>query len=237
MKWKYYIPHVWDDERYSWEDFWLRPCDPDFSGKNIILTIETLGDGSWRDWLRREDYEDRLRQIQDKEYDISGDDMIVRGVAFSKEEFLKWVKIWLSDNDFDVDELVEAPFEDFKTTLRSPTVTGECNLIPEELESREKSQQSVAGQEVDAEMKNLQELEKHLNCSYLVEKELEKMYCDHLRAIREAAGVSQEEFAEFLGLSIESLRMMEEGTYKGSKLDLLDALKEALKVYEPDPVA
>jgi len=120
MKWKYYIPHRWDDERYPWEDFWLRPCDPNFVGKNIILTIEALGDTSWVPLSERDEYEHRLRQIGDEEYFISGTDVIVRGVAFSKEEFLEWVKKWLSDNDFDVDESVEAPFEDFTTNLRSP---------------------------------------------------------------------------------------------------------------------
>jgi len=46
MKWKYYIPHIWDKPYHVWEDIWMKPDDPNFQGNmgNMInLTIDALG--------------------------------------------------------------------------------------------------------------------------------------------------------------------------------------------------
>ena len=46
MKWKYQIPHKWEnaDTRHVWEDVWLMPADPAYSGKSIWITIDAMGD-------------------------------------------------------------------------------------------------------------------------------------------------------------------------------------------------
>ena len=135
MNWKYYIPHGWDEQRYAWEDFWLRPCDPNFSGRNIILTIDALGNGREPLLFALEDFEKRLELLGDKEYVINARDMIVRGIAFTKEEFLKWVRVWLEDSGYEVDELVEAPFEDFPVTSQHASIVGQCKVMEEELDA------------------------------------------------------------------------------------------------------
>src|SRR5690349_987394 len=46
MKWKYHIPHKWESAeiRHVWEDVWLMPADPEYSGKSLWITVDALGD-------------------------------------------------------------------------------------------------------------------------------------------------------------------------------------------------
>jgi len=116
-----------------------------------------------------------------------------------------------------------------RQTFAPPTVKGECNLIPEELASRNTSQQQVAREGLDTEKRDLKELSESISSSYLVEEELYKIYCDDLRAIRAKAGVSQEEFAEVLGLSLGSLRLIEEGKDFSGRIN--EVLIKAMDLY------
>jgi hypothetical protein len=136
MNWKYHIPHVWDDERSPWEDFYLLPCDPNYSGESIWLTINVLGDGSEKGCFRGKEFERFVALMEGKEYISYGEaNMAVRGMAFTKEEFLKWVKVWLTDKGFEVDELTEAPIEDFAGTNQHACVVAECRAMKAELDS------------------------------------------------------------------------------------------------------
>jgi hypothetical protein len=135
MNWKYHIPHMWDDDRQVWEDFYLLPCHPNYSGESFWLTILALGDGSERFLIRGETFERKLKELEGKAYIINGTDMVVRGMGFSKVEFLKWVKVWLEENGFDVEELVEAPLEDFAGTNQHAREVAKALQMKEELES------------------------------------------------------------------------------------------------------
>lgn len=141
MKWKYYIPHSWHKERYTWEDFYLIPCDPSYRGDSIWLTIDVLGDvNSTSAALGVEDFERLEKELEGRDYLIKGTDMTVRGRAFTKSEFLKWAKVWLEENGFEVDELVEAPLEDFEGTNQHARTVASCCSMAEELESLDPSE-------------------------------------------------------------------------------------------------
>lgn len=48
MKWKYYIPHVWEspESRTVWEDVWLLPEDGSNDGKSYWFTLNALTFGA-----------------------------------------------------------------------------------------------------------------------------------------------------------------------------------------------
>jgi hypothetical protein len=141
MNWKYFIPHVWDKPRQSWEDFYLLPCDPSYGGDSIWLTIDALGDvNRTTAVLDAEDFERLEKEMEGKDYVIHGADMTVRGEAFNKSEFLKWVKVWLEENGFEVDELVEAPFEDFEGTNKHARIVAGLRSTVDEMESLDPSE-------------------------------------------------------------------------------------------------
>jgi len=128
MKWKYHIPHKWEspEARHVWEDVWLMPADPDYSGKSLWITVDALGDvnnpehGSERAAFQAK----ALAKLGDNDTWVRypgdqsdpGTDMIVRVVDFSREELIEWVRFWMMEVGLEVDELVEAPFDDFRGT-------------------------------------------------------------------------------------------------------------------------
>jgi hypothetical protein len=118
MNWKYYIPHVWDAPRTVWGDVWLLPCDPNYKGESIWLTVDALGDVSepTHGSERAEFQKQALERLGQSDYWIEAGDMIVRAKDFSKEELLEWVKTWLTATGFKVTALVEAPMEEFAET-------------------------------------------------------------------------------------------------------------------------
>jgi hypothetical protein len=141
MNWKYYIPHVWDKPRQTWEDFYLMPCDPSYRGDSIWLTIDALGEAnSTSAAFDVEDFERLEEDMAGRDYLIKGTDMTVRGTAFTKSEFLKWVRVWVEENDFEVDELVEAPLEDFEDTNQHARTVAGLRSTVEELESLDPSE-------------------------------------------------------------------------------------------------
>jgi hypothetical protein len=115
MRWKYHMPHQWLTPRTVWEDVYLLPDHPDYSGESFWLTVDALGDasdpthGSERAAFQKE----ALEKMGDADFWIDGADMIVRARDFTKAELLDWVKIWLEQQGLPVAELVEAPLPDF----------------------------------------------------------------------------------------------------------------------------
>lgn len=152
MKWKYHIPRVWDRNRQSWEDFYLLPCDPSYRGETIWLTIDALGNGKSRGSVLQEGDFKRLEEdLEGRDYIIHGTDMVVRGWAFTKHEFLRWVRVWLEENGFGVDELVEAPLEDFEGTNQHVRIVAACHSMVDELESLDPSERDKRLVRVDGE--------------------------------------------------------------------------------------
>lgn len=112
------------------------PCDPSYRDDSIWLTIDALGDvNSETAVFGVEEFERLGKEMEGRDYVIKGTDMTVRGRAFTKSEFLRWVKVWLEENGFEVDELVEAPFEDFEGTNQHARIVAGCRSMVDEMES------------------------------------------------------------------------------------------------------
>lgn len=117
MKWKYYIPHIWESERTTWEDVYLLPDYPGYDGNSIWLTVDAI-----LGLLANKDLDDeekatlseRCQQMGERQYVIDEADMTVKAEDFSKEELLGWVRVWLEESGFEVKELVEGTLEDFE---------------------------------------------------------------------------------------------------------------------------
>lgn len=121
VDWKYCIPHTWESgNRTPWADIWLMPQDPRFRGRSVPLTIDALGDSEdpTHGDDRSEFQKEALQKLGDKDYWISGAEMIVRARDFSREEFLEWVKVWIRNLDPNYGELIPGSYEEFNDTSR-----------------------------------------------------------------------------------------------------------------------
>ncbi len=120
INWKYYIPHTWEDnEKFRWADIWLLPDKSDYKGDSLWLTIDALGNSSDIYNEEQKEYrEEMLQKLGDRDFYCDDEklDMIVRADNFTKEEFLKWVKVCITHKGFPCKDLVESTFEDFKDT-------------------------------------------------------------------------------------------------------------------------
>lgn len=109
-KWLYQIPHVWEGDRAEWEDIYLRPDDPSYTGDSIWLTVDAIGkevhpcytEAEWR--LARIKLGGAAYSI-----DEAGRKMLVRGEGFTKHELVKWAKVWLEAQGFSVEGLRAGP--------------------------------------------------------------------------------------------------------------------------------
>ena len=115
MNWKYFIPHIWEEGLTTWEDIFLLPDSPEYKDDAVWLTIDALGDVDDPEsmGIPLEAIAYRLDKLGDRDYWIEGGDMIARTEAFDKPEFLQWVRVWMEATGLQVDELIEAPIEDF----------------------------------------------------------------------------------------------------------------------------
>lgn len=156
MKWKYYIPHVWDspEDKTLWEDVWLLPEDGSNGGKSYWFTLNALSFGAagvegeypvdpndplcgfGGSTLVREM---NLRLLGDKEYFITPKlDMVARVENFNLHELLEWTRVLIRDHFGDPDpELVPAEYEDFAGTNSQASEIGRINEafaagVPEE---------------------------------------------------------------------------------------------------------
>jgi hypothetical protein len=143
MKWKYYIPHVWDspEDRTIWEDVYLMPEDGSSIGKSYWFTLNAIGsppaglpDGD--EWFEPLDKtrERNLRHLGDREYLITDVfDMLIRAEDFDQHELLEWARVFIRDQFGDTEpEFVLARFEDFGGTNNHAS---EIGRIAEAIES------------------------------------------------------------------------------------------------------
>jgi hypothetical protein len=128
VNWKYHIPHIWDPptRRMGWAEVWLLPDDPEYRGESVWLTIDALSGGPDFGVEPGEFRRQALEKIGERPFWIRprGDanarleagadcDMLVRAEDFDREEFLKWVELWLRETGLACSGLIEAPYDDF----------------------------------------------------------------------------------------------------------------------------
>lgn len=135
MKWRYYIPHVWDspEDRALWEDVYLLPEDGRNDGRSYWFTLNALTFGAaGMDSEYPEDPDDplggfggstlirevNLRLLGDRDYLITPSlDMVARVDDFNMQELLEWTKIFIRDHFGDPEpELVQCDYENFAGT-------------------------------------------------------------------------------------------------------------------------
>jgi len=156
MKWKYYIPHVWNspDDRTLWEDVWLLPEDgsPEDgckAGKSYWFTLNALSFGAAGiDGEYPHDPDDpfggfagspairaiNLRLLGDRDYFITHLlDMVARVEDFNLPELLDWTRVLIKDHFGDPDpELVPGAYDEFGGTNQH---ANEIGRIAEALEA------------------------------------------------------------------------------------------------------
>ncbi len=134
MKWKYYIPRVWDspEQRTTWEDVWLLPEDGSNEGKSYWFTLNALTFGAAGvEEEYPEDPDDpfgpatgalvremNLRLLGDRDYFITPLlDMVARVEDFNMGELLECTRLFIRVHFGDPEpELVEGKFEEFSGT-------------------------------------------------------------------------------------------------------------------------
>lgn len=143
MKWKYYIPHVWDspEQRTVWEDVWLLPEDGRSGGKSYWFTLNALTFGAAGiDEEYPEDPDDplglfgshqgvremNLRLLGDRDYFITPKlDMVARVEDFDLGELLEWTKLFIREHFHDpAPSLVRGAWEDFDGSNNQATEIG-----------------------------------------------------------------------------------------------------------------
>lgn len=156
MKWKYYIPHVWEspESRTVWEDVWLLPEDGSNDGKSYWFTLNALRFGAAGiEGEYPQDPDDplcgfggselvremNLRLLGDKDYFITPLlDMVARVDDFNLHELLEWTILFIKDHFGDPEpELVQGDYEDFAGTNRQASEIGRISEafaagVPEE---------------------------------------------------------------------------------------------------------
>ena len=117
MIWKYYIPHDWQGSSTCvWEDVWLIPAPGQMLrglefGESLWFTVDALGRPE--DSIFPNEHEDALAELGDKPYVIEASDMIVKAERLTKEDVLKWAKVWLEHEGFEVTGFEESTLEEF----------------------------------------------------------------------------------------------------------------------------
>ena len=126
MRWKYFIPHIWDQPLSFWEDIWLWPEDHEIKGNmgnKINLTIDALGHLSYIYGQGGDDglqFTNRLK-TDNQAYWIwpypEGEawtdevSMIVNADEISIEDVIRCAKIYLKHMGYAVANLREASRE------------------------------------------------------------------------------------------------------------------------------
>jgi hypothetical protein len=151
MKWKYYIPHVWESpqDRTCWEDVYLMPEDGSSKGESYWFTLNALPFGAAGiDGEYPDDPDDPFggfagsRLVREMNLQLLGDrdyfitpllDMVARVEDFNMHELLDWTKVFIKDRFGDADpELIKGKFEDFAGTNNHAS---EIGRIQEALEA------------------------------------------------------------------------------------------------------
>ncbi|MFN8490202.1 MAG: hypothetical protein U0350_21625 [Caldilineaceae bacterium] len=108
MIWKYYIPHLWEQEREVWEDIYLLPDDAAYTGDAIWLTVDALG------FYEAEERRAAEEKLGGAAYWIEGADMLVATEDFTRAELLDWLQLWFEQHDIPLTELVESDYSAFQ---------------------------------------------------------------------------------------------------------------------------
>jgi hypothetical protein len=114
MKWKYHVAHDWESpsQRSAWEDVYLMPDEPGFKGDSVWFSVYAA---DLEDPKANLSAEGRARLAADG-YWVDGTDLVVRGRDLARDEIVKWAELWLKQNGFAVDGLVEGTLDDFQGT-------------------------------------------------------------------------------------------------------------------------
>lgn len=129
--WKYCFPHVWDRPRQVWEDVYLLPDDPTFTGPGLHLTVDAFGNvldpshGS----DRAEFQETALAMLAGAPYYIEGDQMWLRQEDFSRDELVGWTRVWLEYHGFSVGMLREAAASEFEGRVAHAGLVAELKAM------------------------------------------------------------------------------------------------------------
>lgn len=141
--WKFYIPHVWDQERATWEDVYLVPTEEAFQGRSIWLTVEATTmprEFYYASWgcspeeiaqatnnpesapeavkFAEEDYQadqEILKSMGNTKFLFHEESctLYVRAPNFTRAELLEWVTLYLKFKGAEFPSLEEAPVELF----------------------------------------------------------------------------------------------------------------------------
>jgi len=81
-------------------------------GEPLWFTVDALGRPE--DSIFPNEHEDALAELGDKPYVIEASDMIVKAERLTKEDVLKWAKVWLEHEGFEVTGFEESTLEEFQ---------------------------------------------------------------------------------------------------------------------------
>jgi hypothetical protein len=150
MKWKYYIPHVWEtpDRRTAWEDVWLLPEEGGEDGRSYWFTLNALTFGAagiegeypidpadpFGPGTYQRVKEMNLRLLGDRDHFITPAlDMVARIDDFDMRELLEWTMVFIKEHFNDPDPVLdEGQFADFAGTNNQ---AAEIGRITEALEA------------------------------------------------------------------------------------------------------
>ncbi|WP_224997035.1 hypothetical protein [Cesiribacter sp. SM1] len=114
MNWKYFIPHVWEEEETIWEDIYLKQFDKP-AEKTLYLSINgrlMLANPSADD-----EFEKRRKEIlvhlDTHNYLISEPEMYVKRDRFNIDELLYYTNIFLQSKGYIDNNLIEGTYEEF----------------------------------------------------------------------------------------------------------------------------
>jgi hypothetical protein len=122
MNWKYFIAHVWEAERTDWEDIYLIPQVRDHS-ETVWLSVNGLvfiGEPEGKNEEQDQWVMNILAKLEPKGYYIDQDlkgEMYVGVPTFSQAELLHYARIYLKEQGFAVDELLEGTYEEFEEEI------------------------------------------------------------------------------------------------------------------------
>lgn len=128
LRWKYFIPHTWDEPRTSWEDVYLLPEDVPYDGDAIWLTVHALDEDTPAELCEK---------LGEANFVIEGDNMFIRPTDFSMDELLRWAEIYLEQTSGRrVSRLREAPASEFAgRSVHAGIVTGFIDAYESRIES------------------------------------------------------------------------------------------------------
>ncbi len=115
MDWHYHLVHQWETERTDWEDVWLSPSNPGYSGAYLHLTFQGSGLEEFPTGITPE----VLAKLSEREMVWVDGEVVVSQPDFSKAELAGMVQRWLELNDLPVSSMTATGHERFSGRKRS----------------------------------------------------------------------------------------------------------------------